>query len=184
MIGVPQANRRFKVYGIPLTFFGVLMFGLLFHMPAHADHPAHTGDHAHAMHAAAMATDHAQTPWGVAGVAPKATRTIHVSMLDNMRFKPDSITVKQGETVRFVIDNDGKLAHEFVLGTQAVLDEHAKQMLKQPAHAHDAPYMATTLPGGESEVVWTFNRAGSFRYACLIPGHYQAGMVGTVTVTP
>jgi uncharacterized cupredoxin-like copper-binding protein len=37
-------------------------------------------------------------------------------------------------------------------------------------------------PGKTGEIVWTFNRAGQFDFACLIAGHYQAGMIGKITV--
>jgi uncharacterized cupredoxin-like copper-binding protein len=123
-----------------------------------------------------------QKPWGVAGDAKKATRTIEVRMSDAMRFSPERIDVRQGETIRFVHKNDGKVMHEFVLGTKQELDEHAALMRKFPDMEHDEPYMAHVAPGKRGEVVWTFNRAGDFVFGCLIPGHYEAGMVGTVRV--
>lgn len=105
-------------------------------------------------------------------------------MSDDMRFTPARIEVRQGETVRFVFRNRGQTLHEFVLGTKAVLEEHAALMMKFPDMEHDEPYMAHVAPGTSGEIVWTFNRAGEFDFACLIPGHYQAGMVGQVVVTP
>ena len=125
-----------------------------------------------------------QKPWGIAGDAKAAKRTVEVAMSDAMRFTPDSLTVKRGETVRLVFRNDGKQLHEFVLGTQKELDEHAALMLKFPDMEHDEPYMAHVPAGKTAEIVWTFNRAGSFKFGCLIPGHFQAGMVGQVTVKP
>lgn len=123
-----------------------------------------------------------QKDWGIAADAPAAKRTIEIKMSDAMRFSPDKIEVKQGETVKFVIKNDGKVMHEFVLGTKKVLDEHAALMMKFPDMEHDEPYMAHVKPGASGEIVWTFNRAGDFDFACLIAGHYQAGMVGKVKV--
>ena len=123
-----------------------------------------------------------QKPWGVAGEAKKATRTIEVRMSDAMRFSPDRIEVKQGETVRFVHKNDGQVMHEFVLGTKKELDEHAALMRRFPGMEHDEPYMAHVAPGKTGELVWTFNRSGEFYFGCLIPGHYEAGMIGTVKV--
>jgi uncharacterized cupredoxin-like copper-binding protein len=123
-----------------------------------------------------------QKPWGIAGVAKKSTRTIEIKMTDNMRFTPDVIRVKQGETVRLVHLNDGGVMHEFVLGTQQDLDEHAALMKKFPDMEHDEPYMAHVGPGQKGEIVWTFNRVGEFDFACLLPGHYEAGMVGKVKV--
>ena len=124
-----------------------------------------------------------QTDWGIAGDAGKARRSIEVGMADNMRFTPDRIAVKLGETVRFVARNNGKVMHEFVIGTQAENEKHAALMIKFPNMEHDAPYMAHVPPGKTGQIVWTFNRAGEFEFACLIAGHYSAGMVGTITVS-
>lgn len=139
------------------------------------------GDAGHAGKPAAASPE--QQAWGIAGDARKAGRTIEVRMGDDMRFRPDRIALGQGDTVRFTLHNRGRQLHEFVIGTQAALDEHAALMLKFPAMAHDEPYMAHVAPGKTGEIVWTFNRAGEFGFACLIAGHYQAGMVGRVTVT-
>ena len=123
-----------------------------------------------------------QKDWGIAGDVAAARRTVTFRMTDAMRFTPDRITVKQGETLRIVLRNDGKLLHEFVLGTQSVLEEHAALMMKFPTMEHSEPYMAHVAPGKSGEIVWTFNRPGDFDFACLIPGHYQAGMVGKIRV--
>nr|WP_315184486.1 cupredoxin family protein [uncultured Albidiferax sp.] len=123
-----------------------------------------------------------QTDWGIAGDAKAAKRTVQISMLDSMRFSPDNITAKLGETIRFTMKNPGALGHELVIGTQAALDEHAALMVKFPGMEHDEPYMAHVGAGHSGSIVWTFNRPGSFAFACLIPGHYQAGMVGKITV--
>jgi len=123
-----------------------------------------------------------QMSWGIAGDAKAAKRSIRVRMLDTMRFSPDKIEIRQGDTVRFVIVNEGKMLHEMVIGTKKVLDEHAALMMKFPNMEHDEPYMAHVAPGKTGEIVWTFNRAGEFDFACLIAGHYQAGMVGKIRV--
>jgi uncharacterized cupredoxin-like copper-binding protein len=123
-----------------------------------------------------------QKDWGIAGDARQAKRSIDVGMSDTMRFTPDRIAVKLGETVRFVAKNNGKQMHEFVIGTKAENEKHAALMLKFPNMEHDEPYMAHVPPGKTGQIVWTFNRAGDFEFACLIPGHYQAGMVGKVNV--
>jgi len=123
-----------------------------------------------------------QKEWGIAGDRKPGIRTIEIKMTDAMRFTPDRIEVKQGETVRLVHHNAGKIMHEFVLGTKKELDEHAALMTKFPTMEHDEPYMAHVGPGKIGEIVWTFNRTGEFDFACLIPGHYQAGMVGKVIV--
>lgn len=123
-----------------------------------------------------------QKDWGIAGDAKAAKRRVVFSMSDNMRFTPDTLTVRQGETVRIVVKNQGKVLHEFVLGTKKELDEHAALMLKFPNMEHDEPHMAHVPAGKTGEIVWTFNRAGDFDFACLIAGHYQAGMVGRIKV--
>jgi len=125
-----------------------------------------------------------QKDWGIAGEARAARRTIEVVMGDNMRFTPDRVEVRQGETVKLVIRNAGALLHEFVIGTRETLDEHAALMMKFPNMEHDEPYMAHVKPGASAQLVWTFNRPGEFDFACLIAGHYQAGMVGKIQVVP
>ena len=125
-----------------------------------------------------------QTEWGIAGNAKDVKRTINVVMTDKMRFSPDRIEVRQGETIRFIHKNVGKMRHEFVIGTKKALDEHAAMMRKFPRMEHDEPYMAHVAPGKRGEIIWTFNRPGVFGFACLIPGHYQAGMEGGIKVAP
>jgi uncharacterized cupredoxin-like copper-binding protein len=123
-----------------------------------------------------------QKPWGIAGDTGSATRTVTVSMDDTMRFTPDKLAFTQGETVRFVIRNQGKLLHELVIGSKPDFDAHAAMMAKSPGMAHHEPYMAHVPAGKSGELVWTFNRAGEFDFACLVAGHYQAGMVGKISV--
>lgn len=126
---------------------------------------------------------HAPQNIGQAGVASQATRTIAVDMSDAMRFTPSSITVKQGETIRFVVKNSGQLSHEFVLGTEQALKEHYEVMKKFPEMEHADDNMVTVAPGKTAEVVWQFTQAGKVAFACLHPGHYDAGMKGQVVVT-
>lgn len=142
---------------------------------------AHT-DKPHAPKAGPVVKE--QKDWGIAADARNAKRTIQVGMGDNLRFAPARIEVQQGETLKFVVRNTGKVMHEFVIGTQAENAKHAALMVKFPNMEHDEPYMAHVPPGKTGEIVWTFNRAGEFEFACLIAGHYQGGMVGTITVAP
>ena len=123
-----------------------------------------------------------QKPWGIAGDAKAAKRTINITMSDTMRFTPDKIAVSLGETVRIVLKNEGKMLHEMVIGTKKELEEHAALMLKFPGMEHDEPYMVHVPVGKTGAIIWTFNRAGDFDFACLIAGHYQAGMVGKILV--
>ena len=137
-------------------------------------------DAAHAKKAGPVKKE--QKEWGIAGEAKAVTRTITFNMSDNMRFTPDKIDVKQGDTIKFVIKNTGKVMHEMVLGNKKDLDEHAALMLKFPGMEHEEPYMAHVGPGKTGQIIWTFNKAGNFDFACLVAGHYQAGMVGKITV--
>jgi len=125
-----------------------------------------------------------QKPWGIAGDAGAAVRTIEIRMHDEMRFSPETISVREGDTLRLVMKNTGKLVHELVIGTKRDLDEHAALMARFPEMEHDEPYMAHVLPGRTGAVIWTFNRAGSFEFACLVAGHYEAGMRGKIHVAP
>ena len=125
-----------------------------------------------------------QKAWGIAGDARAVRRTIDIAMSDTMRFTPDRITVRLGETVRFRIRNQGQLLHEMVIGTAAELAEHAALMAKFPNMEHDEPYMAHVAKGRSAQMLWHFNRAGEFEFACLVAGHFQAGMVGRITVLP
>lgn len=134
------------------------------------------GTHAHA---------HGDTKsFGQPGQASKINRSLKIDMTDAMRFTPSSITVKRGETIKFVITNSGKLKHEFVLGTDAELKEHAELMKKFPEMEHAEPNMLTLAPGAKGEVIWQFTSSGKVSFACLQPGHFDAGMKGAVKVNP
>ena len=155
-------------------------FALLVSATASFSHEptSHHGDHGHA------AAAPQQQAWGIAGQAGKATRTITLRMTDDMRFTPSHFSVKQGETVRLRVENKGQVLHEVVLGTQASLDEHAAMMRQHPDMEHGEAHMAHVKPGRKDDLVWNFNRTGSFDFACLVAGHFGAGMRGSFTVTP
>lgn len=123
-----------------------------------------------------------QMPFGVAADPKKAVRTMRIEMADTMRFTPAEVRVKRGETVRFVVTNKGKVMHEMVLGTMDELKKHAEMMKKHPGMEHDEPHMAHVGPGKSGEMGWRFTQAGTFYYGCLIPGHFEAGMIGKVVV--
>ena len=123
-----------------------------------------------------------ETAIGKAGVVSKASRTVTVEMADNMRYTPSEIQVKKGETIRFVVKNVGKMSHEMSLGTEKELLEHLEQMKKFPGMEHDEPSKITLKPGMQGEIVWQFTKAGAVNFACLMPGHYEAGMKGQVKV--
>jgi len=125
-----------------------------------------------------------EKPFGREGDPKKVSRTIEVDMSDEMRFRPAELEVKQGETIRFRVRNSGKLMHEMVLGRMQDLKAHAEMMRKHPGMEHDEPYMAHVAPGKTETMVWRFTKAGEFYYGCLVPGHFEAGMIGKVTVAP
>ena len=119
---------------------------------------------------------------GKSGDPKKVSRTIEVAMGDDMRFKPASIEVKRGETIRFVVKNSGALEHEMVLGTRKELKEHAEMMRKHPEMEHDDPNAVSVEPGKTGTLIWQFTKTGTFDFACLVPGHFEAGMVGKIIV--
>jgi uncharacterized cupredoxin-like copper-binding protein len=123
-----------------------------------------------------------QKPFGIAGDPRLAKRTMKITMSDKMRFTPAVLTIKRGDTVRFIVHNDGKALHEMILGTEDELAQHAELMRKFPDMEHDEAHMVHVKPGHTEDMVWTFNRAGEFRFACLVPGHFEAGMVGKIIV--
>jgi uncharacterized cupredoxin-like copper-binding protein len=123
------------------------------------------------------------TPFGIAADPRKANRTFRLEMSDAMRFTPALIQVREGEIVRIVATNKGQMLHEMVLGTMDELKKHAALMKKFPGMEHDEPHMAHVKPGASGEIGWKFTRAGTFYFACLVPGHFEAGMVGKVEVT-
>jgi uncharacterized cupredoxin-like copper-binding protein len=140
--------------------------------------------HGDAKHAPAKkkAISTEEKAFGREGDPQKASRTVNVDMSDKMRFSPETITVKQGETIKFVVKNSGKIMHEFVLGTMKELKEHADMMKKHPGMEHDEPYMAHVAPGKTETITWQFTKPGTFNFGCLIAGHFEAGMIGKLTV--
>ncbi|WP_416047235.1 plastocyanin/azurin family copper-binding protein [Cupriavidus basilensis] len=122
------------------------------------------------------------TAFGKPGDPKKVSRSINVEMTDDTRFTPAVISVKRGETIRFNVKNAGKEKHEMVLGTEGELKERYEMMKKMQEIAH-AEVNAVTLDGGMSGVlIWQFTKSGSVPFACLLPGHYDAGMKGSVVV--
>ena len=139
------------------------------------------GDAAHAKKEAKVISAD-EKDFGREGDLKKVSRTVKIDMSDKLRFTPASLTVKQGETVKFVVKNSGKLMHEMVLGTMQELKEHSAMMQKHPTMEHDEPYMAHVAPGKSETMIWQFTKAGEFYFGCLVPGHFEAGMVGEIRV--
>ena len=123
---------------------------------------------------------------GEPGKKANATQIIRVTMKETddgrMIFSPASFKIRKGQTVRFAIQNAGELDHEFVLDTQAQVMEHKAVMEKFPEMEHDDPNAIRLAAGESGEIIWKFSNDGTFKIACLVPGHYDAGMHGDVTV--
>ncbi len=122
---------------------------------------------------------------GVPGNPKKPARTVTVIMSDSdgaMKFTPDRLEVKRGEQIHFIIENKGALKHEFMLASVKDNDKHAEMMKKFPDMEHDDPNAKSVDPGKTADIIWRFTKVGTFEFACLIPGHREAGMHGSVTV--
>ena len=125
-----------------------------------------------------------QTDWGIAGDPKAARRTIRVTASDASHFMPAIIEVGEGETVKFLLRNAGRVPHQMVLGTRKALEAQAVAMRKSNGMRHDEPHLAHVPAGQEGSIVWTFNRPGEFEFACLLPGHDDTGTVGRIRVVP
>lgn len=138
--------------------------------------------HANGKHAPSASLSHQETAFGQPGNRQKVDRTIAIDMNDMMRFGPSELTVRQGETIRFVIRNKGKILHEMVLGTLEDFKAHGEMMKQHPGMEHEEDYATHVKPGKKEVMLWQFTKTGEFHYACLIPGHFEAGMIGKITV--
>ncbi len=129
---------------------------------------------------------HGEMAVGEPGEKAKASQTIRVTMKETddgkMIFTPSTFKVRQGQTVRFAIKNAGELDHEFVLDQEDKIMEHKAVMEKFPEMEHEDPNAIRLAPGKSGEIVWKFTNDGVFKIACLVPGHYDSGMHGDVTV--
>ena len=164
------------------------------HKGGHGDGHAERGGHGHA---GTMA-------FGEPGEPSEAGRTIVITMSDNY-FEPEKLVIQAGETIRFVVKNEGEFLHEFNLGTAAMHAEHQKEMMTMmehgmlsatgmnhdmmkmdhsamgmSGHVHDDPNSVLVEPGKTQELVWKFAAATDLEFACNVPGHYEAGMMGEI----
>lgn len=121
--------------------------------------------------------------FGKPGDPTQVSRTVEVVMDDSMRYTPASIDVKAGETIRFFVKNTGKVPHELMLGTPKDFKAHAEMMHNMPDMQHNMPNMVHLKPGQRGGMVWQFTQAGTFDFACTIPGRMEAGMIGKVVVS-
>ncbi len=184
---MPRLRLNVYIFGVQSMKKTISIFALSV-LPAFAlaagTHAGGHGTASHGMHGHDMSSmSHASSPVGQPGDPAKVTRTIEVTMDDAMRFTPSDIEVKAGETVRFFIKNTGQIPHEMVIGSLEDLKAHAAEMLKMPDMPHEEPNMITLKSGQVGGLVWQFGEAGTVDFACLIPGHTEAGMVGKVKVS-
>lgn len=132
---------------------------------------------------------------GKSGDASSIDRVVEVSM-DEMKFDPADIDVEKGETVKFVVSNDGRMIHEFNIGTDKMWRGHEAEMrkmmqsgmmtgrtlkhdkMREAGMMHDDANSVLLEPGETAEIVWTFSGGADTGFACNLPGHRQAGMVG------
>jgi len=122
---------------------------------------------------------------GEPGNPKKPARVVNVTMQEGdgtMMFIPNKVEIRKGEQIRFLLRNNGELAHEYILASTEENLKHAEAMKKNPDMEHDDPNGKSVEPKKNSEIVWKFTKAGTFEYGCLIPGHREAGMIGTVVV--
>ena len=128
---------------------------------------------------------HAGFSAGQPGDPKKPFRVVEVTMHESngkMGYTPESLAVKRGEQIKFVIVNGGEAKHEFILASEKDNLKHAELMKKYPEMEHDDPNAKNLEPKAKSEILWRFSKRGTFEYACLIPGHREAGMTGKITV--
>ena len=182
-----KTNKLAKTIAVS-AFAAVLMFGT-------------TQSWASGTHGGGHGTGN-KTSIGKAGKASDVTRTIEIKMFDNY-YEPENISVAAGETIRFVVKNAGELVHEFNIGTADMHANHQKEMVMMMEHGalepdkinhklmkmdmgggktmdHNDPNSVLLEPGKTGEVIWKFSKASALEFACNVPGHYDAGMVGKV----
>jgi len=152
------------------------------HSDVHSGHAMEAKGHAHKGGMKGHAHEDTNAAAGQPGDPAQVSRTITVTMNDTMRFDPAEMKFRKGETVRFVVRNDGKIRHEMVIGSVEELKEHAEMMRKMPDMQHEEPNMISLAPGKNGDLIWQFDKDGAFDFACLVPGHLEAGMTGKIDV--
>jgi uncharacterized cupredoxin-like copper-binding protein len=171
----PPIPRWVKVFGVVALVLAV--FAAIALLTGHGP-GRHMGGHG-----GRASTQPAREGIGAPAAADQADRTVEVTMLDTPAFQPSTINVITGETVTFEVHNDGNTVHEFTLGDAAMQQEHAQAMAHMPSGmAHEFPNSITLQPGETEQLTWRFGGSGPLEFACHRPGHYQAGMRGTISV--
>jgi len=181
-----KLNRRLSTpvtVGVLSLFLGLAGCSTGHSGGGHDDKDGHHGDEKSEAHGHGDgAEDHHDSGAGKPGNPENITRTVMVDMNDMMEFIPASIDVKAGETIRFEVKNSGKIVHEFVIGSTDEIMEHHELMKKFPGMEHDEPNSVSLKSEGTGDVIWQFTNAGTFDFACLQPGHFEAGMKGKFNV--
>lgn len=158
--------------------FGVLASGMAIYAAAWAGPGASGHGHVQGHHDEDLA-------FGEPGDPSQPSREITVVMKEEdgrMLFSPNAISISQGEQILFKLKNEGVLDHEIVVATLDANLKHAEEMAKNPDMEHDDPNAKRLTPGGSGEILWKFTDAGTFDFSCLIPGHREAGMSGSIVV--
>ena len=184
-------SRRFRALPSPVALLpmaAVLSAGLTLSACSMGGHGGHEGSDHHDADGEGHhgddhgGEDHHEGMAGRPGELSEVDRTVSVGMSDAMDYTPARLSVGEGETIRFEVTNEGQLVHEFVLGSTDEVLEHHEMMQRFPGMEHDEPNSVSLEPGGSGEVVWQFTEAGELVFACLQPGHYEAGMKGDIVV--
>lgn len=134
---------------------------------------------------AQSAQSHSYLAVGKPGDPNKPSRVIEIILTEEYglsTYQPERVTVKHNEQIRFVLKNSGRYNHEFMLGTTAANLKHAADMKKNPQMEHDDPNGVVLKPGQSGQLLWRFTKRGTFEYGCLVPGHREEGMIGTIVV--
>jgi uncharacterized cupredoxin-like copper-binding protein len=111
------------------------------------------------------------SPGFVAGTTA-APRIVRIVASGAVHFYPDVVTVKQGETITFEVTSMGMLSHEFMVGPAADV----------AADTAGTPEVADISMMQTKSLTYTFTGSGPFAFACHAPGHYEAGMRGTIVI--
>ncbi len=138
--------------------------------------------HNHSHHKANKENYKSGEPFDGNNVDDTLIRIINISASDLMKFSKEKIVVSEGEKIKFVVSNDGKINHEFTIGTIDEINSHHKEMMNMPNMIHNSPNSITISPNSKKELFWSFKKVENIRIACLINGHYQAGMFLDVIV--
>lgn len=114
--------------------------------------------------------------------ASEADRRVEVVASDDLSFDPALIEVDPGDVVTFVVRNEGRTEHEFVLGDADYQTMHEEEMRGSDGHSEGTENAVTVAPGSTATLTWRFSETGDVLYGCHVAGHYDGGMVGTVEV--